>query len=562
MNLTVGKKISGGFLVVLTLVILMSGFTYWKIGELTSSYQEFSKVNIEKMEMVQGAASDVANEAVVMRRFNFTGDPNDIQIYNNYKTKANERISWLEKNLRTEESKEFLMTIKKEKANYEEIAEKSMAAKQANKLDEVAMYMSQAGKPYKATLSTSEELVSSTKEYIKQEQEKFAEDATRSRIILVVVNIIVIIVSMIIAYYVSRSISLPVREVAESASKIANGDLSIENIGYKSGDEIGQLAEAFNKMLSNLRSIIGQVATSAEQVAASSEELTASAEQSAQAATQVAITIIEVAEGTDKQLLHMNKTVTTTGTMTSEIQQVAENAANSTDMSDKTAVAAQNGRNAIEAAVKQMSTIDKKVGESSEVITNLGERSKEIGQIVETISNIAGQTNLLALNAAIEAARAGEQGRGFAVVAEEVRKLAEQSQEAAKQIATLICEIQGETDHAVVAMNEGTHEVRIGIDVVNTAGKSFNEISELISQVSIQSKNISSSIQHIVNGSQEVGVYIQKVAEISKEISGQTQSVSAATEEQSASMQEIASSSQALAQMAGDLQEAVAKFKF
>lgn len=561
MKWTVGKKIGGGFIIVLTLVILMSGFTYWKIGELTSSYQEFSKVNIDKMDMVQGAAADIANEAVVMRRFNFTGIPNDIQVYNDYKTKANERIIWLEKNLRTEKSKELLITIKKEKATYEEIAEKSMAAKQANKLDEVAMYMSQAGKPYKATMSAAEELVGSTKEYTKQEQGKYAEDATHSRIILVVVNIIVIVLSMIIAYLVARSISRPVREVAESASKIANGDLSIENIGYQSSDEIGQLAESFNKMLSNLRTIIRQVSISAEQVAASSEQLTISAEQSAQGATQVATAIIEVAEGTDKQRQHINTTVMTTEKMTNGIQQIAANATTATEMSDKTANAAQSGRQAIDAAVKQMSTIDKTVGESSEVIVNLGERSKEIGQIVDTISNIAGQTNLLALNAAIEAARAGEQGRGFAVVAEEVRKLAEQSQESAKQIANLIHEIQGETDKAVTAMKEGNREVSIGINVVNNAGESFADISKLISQVSDQSKDISISIQNMVNGSQEVGMYIQKVDEISKEISGQTQTVSAVTEEQSASMQEIASSSQALAYMAVELQKAVAKFK-
>lgn len=562
MKMTVGRKIGGGFLVVLTLVILMSGFTYWKIGEITSSYQEFSKVNIEKMEMVQGAASDIANEAVVMRRFNFTGDPNDIKVYSDYKTKANERITWLEKNLHTEKSNQSLLTIKKEKAAYEEIAEKSMAAKQGNRLDEVASYMSQAGKPYKATMSATEELVSSTKDYVKQEQEKYAEDATRSRIILVAVNIIVIIMSMVIAFLVSRGISRPVGDVAKAASKIANGDLSIESISYQSSDEIGQLAMAFNQMLSNLRAIIRQVSVSAEQVAASSEELTASAEQSAQAATQVAMTIIEVAEDTEKQRQNISETVTTTDKMATSIQQVASNAVNSMTLSDQTADAAQKGRRAIEAAVKQMGTIDRKVGESSEVITNLGERSKEIGQIVDAISNIAGQTNLLALNAAIEAARAGEQGKGFAVVADEVRKLAEQSQEAAKQIAILISEIQGETDKAVSAMEEGTREVNTGINVVNVAGRSFAEISKLISQVSDQSKDISNSIQQMVNDSQEVGVYIQKVDQISNDISGETQTVSAATEEQSASMQEIASSSQALAHMAVELQEVVARFKF
>jgi methyl-accepting chemotaxis protein len=560
-KLTVGKKIGGGFLFVLMLVILMSGFTFWKIGEITSSYQEFSQINIDKMENLQGVASDIANEAVVMRRFNFVGDPSDISSYNNYKVKSNERLAWLEKNIRTEKAKEYLAVMKKEKLVYEEIAEKSMTAKQANKLDEVAGYMAQAGTPYKATMAATEGLASSTKEYVKQEQEKFSQDAAYSRSILVGVNTIVIILSMIIAWVVSRSISRPVREVAEAANKIADGDLTVAKIAYQSEDEIGQLANAFNKMLTNLNTVIRQVADSAEQVAASSEELTASAEQSAQAATQVAITIIEVAEGTDQQRQSVNTAVMTIGTMTASIEQITTNANNATTVSDKTAVAAQHGGQAIAAAIQQMGTIDKTVTESSKVIATLGGRSKEIGQIVDTISSIAGQTNLLALNAAIEAARAGEQGKGFAVVAEEVRKLAEQSHGAAKQIAILIHEIQSETEKAVAAMSAGIREVSLGNEVVNTAGKSFAEISKLGNQVSDQIKDISTSVQHLVSGSQQIVTSIRNVEEISKETSGQTQTVSAATEEQSASMQEIASASEALASMAAELQVSVGKFK-
>jgi len=208
-----------------------------------------------------------------------------------------------------------------------------------------------------------------------------------------------------------------------------------------------------------------------------------------------------------------------------------------------------------------MVSIEQSVSSSAEVVTKLGERSKEIGQIVVTISGIAGQTNLLALNAAIEAARAGEQGRGFAVVAEEVRKLAEQSQEAAKQIANLISEIQSETDNAVVAMNEGAREVKVGADVVNNAGKAFKEIVSLISEVSTQIREISAAIQQMASGSQQIVAAVRDIDRISKDAAGQTQTVSAATEEQSASMEEIAAASQALAKMAEDLQSAVRKFR-
>lgn len=560
MKWTVGKKIGGGFFLVLTLIVLMSSFTIWKIGEITANYHTFSKINIEKMEMVQGAAADIANEAVTMRRFNFVGDPNDIPIYNDYKTKSNDRLKWLELHLQKGTGQEYIASIKKAKEEYEKIAEMSMAAKQAGKLDEVALYMSQAGSPYKATMATTESLTLATKAYVTQEQEQYAKDASSSQLFLIVVNIFVIIISSIIAFLISRNISRPVHTVAEFANQIAAGNLAAKPITYHSQDEIGQLADAFNIMQANLRTVISQVSISAEQVAASSEELTASAEQSAQASTQVAISIMEVATGTETQGQNINTTAMTIGKMTAAIQEVANNASIVTTISDQSATAAQNGGQSIEAAISQMNIIDKTVTESARVVTKLGERSRAIGQIVDTISNIANQTNLLALNAAIEAARAGEQGRGFAVVAEEVRKLAEQSQGATKQIATLIQEIQNETDSAVTAMYNGTREVKIGSDVVNTAGTAFTEISSLASQVSHQVKDIAAAIERVATGSEEIVAAIHEIETIGKEIGGQTQTVSAATEEQSASMEEIASSSEALAHLAEELQVTIAKF--
>lgn len=561
MNWTVGKKITGGFLLVLVLVILMSGYSYWKIGEITSSYEEFDKLNIEKIEMAQGAAADIANEAVVMRRFNFVGDPADIAVYNDYKAKSNERLAWLEKNLRAPKALEQLSTMKQQKAAYEEIAELSMAAKQAGKLDEVASYMSQAGKPYKATMGATDGLVAATKEYIKQQQEKQSGDIRFSQLMLVVVNVIVIIVSMVIAFIVTRSISRPVREVAVTASQIAEGDLSVRQVEYNSDDEIGQLAKSFNKMAANLKNVIHQVAVSAEQVAASSEELTSSAEHSAHSVVQVAATISDVAAGADVLRQNISDTANNVERITAGIQQIAANANSVADVTEQTALAAQNGGQAVAAAIRQMGIIDNTVTQSAEVVTKLGDRSDEIGQIVNTIASIAGQTNLLALNAAIEAARAGEQGRGFAVVAEEVRKLAEQSQDAAKQIAHLIHEIQAETGSAVNAMKNGTREVNVGADVVNSAGMAFKDISRLIGEVSGQVKDISNAIKEIANGSQSLATVIRDIEAVGQKTSSQTQTVSAATQEQAASMQQIASSSEALATLASELQESVAKFR-
>ena len=208
-----------------------------------------------------------------------------------------------------------------------------------------------------------------------------------------------------------------------------------------------------------------------------------------------------------------------------------------------------------------MESIEKVVSESAAVVNELGEHSKEIGMIVETITGIAEQTNLLALNAAIEAARAGDQGRGFAVVAEEVRKLAAESQEAAGKIANLIGTIQSQTENAVQSMNAGTSEVKKGSAIVKKSGIAFNHIIELNNGVAKQVKGIAQTTEEVAKASTNVTNAIQNVEQASKKVADQTQTVSAATEEQSASMEEIASASQNLAEIAQKLNEDVNSFK-
>lgn len=371
----------------------------------------------------------------------------------------------------------------------------------------------------------------------------------------------IILVTVAIAYYIAKRATLPILAILAATQKVAAGDLQVEPLKISSQDELGQLAEGFNKMLIELRDLITIVANSAEQVAASSEELTASAEQSAEAATHIAERITEVAAGTERQLYDINSSNSVIGNMTEGINQIAANSASLAKIVDKTTEAVRNGDKTVNITIEQMGNVEKTVFDSAQVVAKLGERSKEIGQIVTTISNIAGQTNLLALNAAIEAARAGEQGRGFSVVAEEVRKLAEQSQTAAKEIADLIVEIQNDTNEAILAMKQGTLEVKNGLDAVNITGAAFLDIRKLVEEMLSQINNISAEIQEMAAGSHQIVATVEDVARICQDTAGQSQSVSAATQEQSASMQEVAASSQALAKMAEDLQKAVIAFK-
>jgi len=384
------------------------------------------------------------------------------------------------------------------------------------------------------------------------------EKAMKITVGILVISFIILGMS---GWYIAKIIVTPLLAMVAFCKELAAGDFRDKPRKVLRKDEIGQVADALAAMRGSLRNLMQQINESAEQLAGSSEELTASAEQSAQAANQVAEAITDVANGAEQQLGVANSTSKVVQQMSASIQRVAANANEVAGQTAQAADKAKEGNKSVDKAVNQMASIEQTVTTSAQVVSKLGERSKEIGQIVDTISGIAGQTNLLALNAAIEAARAGEQGRGFAVVAEEVRKLAEQSQDAAKQIAVLIGEIQGDTDRAVVAMNDGTREVKLGAEVVNASGKAFQEIAELVTRVSGQTKEISAAIEQMANGSQQIVASVKDIEELGKKASGESQTVSAATEEQSASMEEIASASQALAQLAMGLREAVSKFQ-
>ncbi|MCE5286089.1 MAG: methyl-accepting chemotaxis protein [Pelosinus sp.] len=373
--------------------------------------------------------------------------------------------------------------------------------------------------------------------------------------------IVVLVLTMFVIAWIARRIARPIQALEAAADRVANGDISQMKIEIVSNDEIGRLGQSFEQMVQNLRHLIQKIHGATEQVAASSQELTASSEQSAQAANQIAVSITDVAAGASEQMAVANDTTAVVEQISTSIKQMAANANQVADYSVQAADKAKTGDKAVGQAVAQMGQIRTTVIASAQVVAQLGERSKEIGQIVDTISGIAGQTNLLALNAAIEAARAGEQGRGFAVVADEVRKLAEQSQDAAKRIAELIGEIQGETGKAVAAMDNGMKEVKTGAEVVNHAGTAFREIADLVAEVSSQVKEISATMQQMAAGSQHIVGSVKKMDSLGKKSAGEAQGVAAAAEEQLASMEEIASSSQALAKLAQDLQNGVTQFR-
>ena len=380
----------------------------------------------------------------------------------------------------------------------------------------------------------------------------------------IILTILAILILGTLILWTTLGITRPIQELAALADKMSRGDLTIETDKLQqnaSKNEIGTLITSFCGMKTQFLQVIQNVTQVIEQVQDTVKEVTNNVNESARASENAVLAVGDVAVSAKRQLDTVIHTSEIVEQMISGLRQTTADTNSVTEQSGKAAETAKNGSVTVEKAISQMANIEQTVNTSAQVVKALGERSKEIDQIVGTIADIASQTNLLALNAAIEAARAGENGRGFAVVAEEVRKLAEQSETAANQISKLINEVQQDTSKAVTAMNDGIREVGIGTEMVNTTGNSFQEIAGLVTQVSKQVGHISGTMQKLSENSQDVIVSVNEITELSQQSADHTKKISATAKEQSASIKEIADASKVLAHVAQDLQDSINEFK-
>lgn len=564
-NLSIKQKLYLSFGIIMVFFIGACTYAIYTLAEVAGCSNMITNQYVPRLDIIHTLNTNQSDLRIKEYAFLTANDKESQNLYEKdikeYRAKVDQEMNEFEKRMRPEKRDFFEKNVKQPMAAYYAEGDKIIAMSKSGQQAQAMKVLSENSRTYFLKISDSlNELANDNATFIENANAEAEALYESSRTRLIITVTIIFLLAFIVISYITRSMNTSIQEVIRVIEKVSAGDLSVKG-EVKSADELGHLIRLNNTLVDNLRTLISQIQKASEQVASSSEELTASADQSAQVTTQIAQSIVTVSEFSAKQVTAVDQATNIVEQMSAGIEETSATIHTSNNETQNTFNIAQNGNIAIKNAVVQMTKIEDTVSKSANVVIKLGERSKEIGQIVDTISSIAGQTNLLALNAAIEAARAGEQGRGFAVVAEEVRKLAEQSQEAAERIALLIGDIQVDTDAAVIAMNDGTKEVKLGTDVVNTAGQSFEQILEQVGNISDQSKEISRTMETMAGGAGQIVESVQNIDDASKKMANETESVSAATEEQAAAMQQIASASRSLADLAQTLQEADTRFK-
>lgn len=370
-----------------------------------------------------------------------------------------------------------------------------------------------------------------------------------------------LLIACFLLFRTIRAVTTPIEQLNKSAKRVAEGNLN-EEVTTSRRDEIGQLADSYNEMVTSIRHMVQDMSETSSQLAASSEELTAGTEQNAKAVEYIVELVQESSSDAENQAMASAESAKTMVEMSLGIRKIAEASGSIVESSAQTVEDVRYGSEKVSLVSVQMEEIHRSTRESAELIHQMNELSTQVAAMSNSISDIAVQTNLLALNASIEAARAGEHGRGFSVVAGEVGKLAEQSKGTAEMIRQNIGQMVSLTERVYVVMSsEVTASVERGVVVTSEAHSAFQQIEQSTKLITEQIHDVSAITEQMSASSDQIAASVQQMADTSSKSLDAFQSVTAATEEQLASMEEISSASEGLARMAADMQVKIEHFK-
>lgn len=550
-----------------------------------------------------------------------TGDLKERDTFESYKRQIKGKINEMRKLDATPQEVQLLDAAEKDLAEISLLADKIFQVKNSmnnmNSMKSMMILSKELDEKGQKAISN----VSRIHELIQLNSAKALEDIEakerQSTIVIIVTVLAVMIIGIWIATNLKKYIITPLLILTSQAEIIAGGDLTTD-IDIQARGEVKKLVDIFAKLVINLRQMVSNIAKAGSDLVVTSQTLSKSGTETHQISREISKAIEDVAQGASQQTynidqmynvikqftvavdqiaigaqeqsINVSQTSANINQMASSIQEVAKSAQTVFQVAEKTSGVARDGGEAVSEAIIGMEEIKGKVFETSRFIKDLGEQSLQIGEIIQVIDDLVEQTNLLALNAAIEAARAGEHGKGFAVVAEEVRRLAERSGQATKEIAELIRNIQVGTAKAVKATEESAQEAEHGSGLAKNAGNALEQIMKMVDETYLQVQSISAAAEQVSASSTEVVTAIGNVSSITEENTASTEEISkgskvvsesvnemmkiagdtaasaeqvtASTYQMKTSSQDIANSASELEKLSINLQNLIKEFKF
>ena len=458
-----------------------------------------------------------------------------------------------------------LENARKELALYRPITAQAMELAKANKNKEAYELFAREGLPiferYQAEMRS---LSNYGKDAARAMHEQNSKDALTALYMIVGIVLAAVVLALLFGLFIASRISAPLRTVVALAGRASNGDLTIvrEEFGISTRDELGIMADALAEMVAKQREAMRSIAASAEKLGSNAEEFAALAEESNAG-------VEESRAGVDDVSSQMESLAAASEEINASVEEVASGAQSSaqkgTEMAtevEQARLAGEEGTKAVEKAVSSINGVATEAENSAQQVRSLGDRAREIQSFVTQIGGIADQTNLLALNAAIEAARAGEAGRGFAVVAEEVRKLAEESNEAAKQIAALAAGITKDLDSVVSSSEQGAKASKDSSRLAEETRETIDRMMEALSRISMATQDLAAVSEEQAASSEEIAGAVQNIASRVSAAASSSDMVRGQMAEVGASAERVAQGSEELAGLAEDLKKLVGAFKF
>lgn len=554
-------KLLGSYLILAVIVLVLGGLSLFGLQRMNDNSNELYTERVQPTIILSEIAQLMENTRVHMLTGVINADPSRGEPALENIDRIEELLAEYSNRTFYEEEAVLVEELNRSWDNYSELLHETGDSLVEQDFTEAMNGIRRAGSWYGAANMYLNDLLEMNEILSEQAFSQNQSVFIALRNIILIVSVLATAFAIVIGLFMGRIIGRPLTTISSKLNDVADGKLTGQTIRTKRKDEIGMLEQATNKMQEELRHIITSVSNATHHVLSSSEELTQSTNEVVQGADQIAITMQELASGSESQATYTSDLSESMSAFVHTIEQSVEESERIYQTSTKVRGLTDEGRLMMDSSVTQMQTIDEIVKQSVEGMRGLDTKSSEVSELVTVIEGIAEQTNLLALNAAIEAARAGEQGKGFAVVADEVRKLSEEVSGSVVEITDIVRRMQEESAQVVGALENGYSEVQKGTTQIQETGKTFNSISSSVEQMERTIRRITEKLADNKEQTVNMSSSVEEIASISEESAAGIEQTSASAQQSNSTMQEVSASSEELARLAEELNQLVERFE-